>query len=203
MIWQDLGQISRVYGDDGASTVLGNSGCVFVFGAGPVDNKTAEFLSQAAGQIWRRAIRASDDPNGGPPRIDVSAQAERLWSPEAIRSLPECHGLVWQSGAAIPQPVVCPPYWELDFCAGRYDRDPFHTGPYPVMFGRARPAPAHGGNMMHAAVVVLTLLLGTYALAPHVAHDFPHFWRGAVAPAVASFRAGEVAMSNALGGARR
>jgi type IV secretion system protein VirD4 len=42
-VLQDIGQLSRLYGQDGVGTFIGNSGCVFGFATG--DPKTAEFMS--------------------------------------------------------------------------------------------------------------------------------------------------------------
>ena len=46
-VLQDAGQLSTLYGRHGASTFIGNSGCVFAFTPG--ENDTAEFLSKHSG----------------------------------------------------------------------------------------------------------------------------------------------------------
>jgi type IV secretory pathway TraG/TraD family ATPase VirD4 len=127
MVWQDIGQISRVYGEHGKTTVLGNSGCLFAFAPAPADNDTAEFLSLAAGSHAVPGLSVSDDPQGGGCRYSFSEREERLWSPEKIRRIPQFHGLVWRTGKVNPQPVYCPPYWEIPELRGRYDPDPYHS----------------------------------------------------------------------------
>jgi type IV secretory pathway TraG/TraD family ATPase VirD4 len=167
MVWQDKGQISRTYGKDGESTVLGNSGCLFAFAPGPGDNDTAEFLSKTAGSYFAVSQSASDDPQTGAVRVTINEHQERLWTPEMIRDLPDCHGLVWRkkkegeaNTGTRPQPVVCPPYWELDECDGKYDPDPYHPGPYPVVFGRKRPV----GKMTGIAAALVALMIGAAAI---------------------------------------
>jgi len=174
MVWQDKGQISRTYGQDGESTVIGNSGCLLAFAPGPCDNTTAEFLSNAAGSYFRLSQSASDDPQTGAVRVTVGEHQERLWSPETIRDLPDCHGLVWRkktwqrNTGARPQPVVCPPYWELPECDGKYDPDPYHPGPYPVVFGRPRPA----GRMAGMAAALVGLMIGAASIYATLASSY-------------------------------
>jgi len=163
MVWQDMGQIKRVYGEHGATTIIGNSGCLLAFAPGPCDIETAEFLSKSAGSVVGSRLSASDDPQGGPTRITIGEHEERSWSPDRIRDLPECHGLVWKTNNAKPQPIVCPPYWELDECRGKFDRDPYHPGPYPVVFGRPRSIGRSAGRVM-AGLLALVIAASSYAL---------------------------------------
>ena len=135
MVLQDMGQLNALYGRHGATTVIGNSGCLFAFTPSPCDNDTAEFLSKSAGSRGAFGLGASDDPKDGSLRANFSERVERLWPPEKIRAIPEFHGLIWKSGTAQPQPVCCPPYWEIPELAGRYDPDPYHPG---SAVGRAR-----------------------------------------------------------------
>jgi type IV secretory pathway TraG/TraD family ATPase VirD4 len=76
MVWQDMGQMARVYGEHGATTILGNSGCVFAFAPGAVDNETAEFFSKAAGAHWVAELSAADDPQGGPARVNICRRSQ-------------------------------------------------------------------------------------------------------------------------------
>jgi hypothetical protein len=192
MVWQDMGRISRVYGEHGATTIIGDSGCVFAFAPGPVDNETAGFLSKAAGFYAVRSLSAVDDPQGGGTRVTLSEAMQPLWSPEAIRSIPQFHGLVWQAGDAKPRPVYCPPYWDKVLnpdLQGRYDADPYHAP------AAAKPRMARkDGNTARAAAVVLALL----ASGSWWALSQPHFWRGVMAPAAATWQAGHDAMRKAL-----
>ena len=189
MVWQDKGQIARIYGEHGESTVIGNSGCLLAFAPGPCDVTTDEFLSKAAGSYFAMSRSASDDPQTGQVRETIGEHQERLWTPEAIRSLPKCHGLVWKTETgARPQPVACPPYWELPECDGKYDPDPYHPGPYPVVFGRPRKI----GKATGIAAVLLALIIGAASIFAAVASSHAldhqpvreqHTHRGAAHPA--------------------
>jgi type IV secretory pathway TraG/TraD family ATPase VirD4 len=171
MVWQDKGQISRTYGEKGESTVLGNSGCLLAFAPGPCDVDTAEFLSKSAGSYFTVSHSVSDDPQTGGLRDTLGEREERLWTPDMIRDLPDCHGLVWRKKSkerntgARPQPVVCPPYWELPECDGKYDPDPHHPGPYPVVFGRPRKV----GKVTGIAAALAALVIGAAAIFAAVA----------------------------------
>jgi type IV secretion system protein VirD4 len=128
MVLQDSGQLETVYGKAAATTIIGNSGCLLAFAPAPADNATAEFLSEAGGTHWVPEPSISDDPHGGPARINVGMREERVWKPTAIKRLPEFHALLFRQGME-PQPVYCAPYFtgELDrFIHGRYDSDPYH-----------------------------------------------------------------------------
>jgi hypothetical protein len=107
-------------------------------------------------------LGASDDPQGGPPRINFSERIERLWTPEQVRGIPEFHGLVWQSGSAQPQPVYCPPYWEIKELKGRYDPDPYHPGSngggISGRFARAATGAALIAAVVVAGVVALSMV---------------------------------------------
>jgi type IV secretory pathway TraG/TraD family ATPase VirD4 len=143
LVLQNIPQLAEAWGPHGAKTIVGMCGSLVGFSPAPGDYETAEFLSKAGGMFASMRVNASDDPQGGPPRTTINEHEEKLWSPEKIRSLPEWHGLVWRMGKAAPQPVACPPYWELPemqdvFGRPRYDRDPYHPGPYPVVFGKRR-----------------------------------------------------------------
>lgn len=148
LVWQDIGQTREVYGPNGAGTLNAGSGCLFGFNPGN-DSEGAEFLSRLSGDQLVPGLSASDDPQGGGNRGSYSAQRERLWSPEKIRSLPERHGLVWTTGGAAPQPVYCPPYWHIKACRRVAREDPFH-GPMP-------PLPAGGWHWRAAALVAVAV----------------------------------------------
>jgi type IV secretory pathway TraG/TraD family ATPase VirD4 len=129
MVLQDSGQLESIYGKAAATTIIGNSGALLAFGPAPADVDTSEFLSRAAGTDWVPEPSISDDPHGGPARINIGMREQRVWRPDMIRSLPEFHALAWLSGNARPTPVYCAPYFtgELDrLIGGRYDADPYH-----------------------------------------------------------------------------
>lgn len=136
MVWQNKGQIPHIYGQHGASTITGNSGCLFAFAPEPGDDDTPDYLSKIGGQHWVKTISASDDPQGGPPRITVNEHLEPVWPVDRVRTLPQWHGLVWRGkgkdrtfGDAKPVPVYCPPYWEVRKLARRASPDPYHPAP--------------------------------------------------------------------------
>jgi type IV secretory pathway TraG/TraD family ATPase VirD4 len=126
IVWQDISQAREVYGQNGASTLTANSGCLFAFNPGN-DAETAEFLSRLGGDHLVPGLSAVDDPVRGVDHGSISPQRERLWPPEKIRSLPERHGLVWKAGQAQPQPVYCPPYWDIEACRRVARPDPYHS----------------------------------------------------------------------------
>lgn len=176
MVLQDMGQLSAIYGPHGATTVIGNSGCLFAFTPGPLDNETSEFLSRAAGSQRVMGLTMSDDPQTGEVRGNITEKEERLWPPEKIRSVPEFHGLVWRSGKAQPEAVYCAPYWELRELRGRFDPDPYH--PAPAGGSRRRVLRsvmrATAGAALAAVVALGAVMLlhpsALHALAPPVFH---------------------------------
>jgi hypothetical protein len=141
-------------------------GSLVGFAPAPGDDETAGFLSKAGGMVGSMRVNASDDPQGGPARKTIIEHEEKLWPPEKIRSLPEFHGLVWRMGRAAPQPVACPPYWELPECEGRYDPDPYHPGKPPVVFGKRR------GKLskVRAAVMAAAVIAGGVWLSGTTSH---------------------------------
>jgi len=164
MVLQDVGQLRSVYGTHNATTVLGNSGCLFAFAPAPCDNETARFLSESAGEHGVIGLGASDDPHGGGVRINVSERNEKLWPPEKIRSIPEFHGLMWKSGGGQPQPVWCPPYWEIPELKGRYDPDPYHPG--STNSGRPRILRHVLRTMVGVALAAAAVIAGLVMLPP-------------------------------------
>jgi type IV secretory pathway TraG/TraD family ATPase VirD4 len=154
-VWQNNDQM-EVYGPKGASTLIANSGAVFAFNPG--HGPDAEFLSRLSGEHLVPGYSATDDPQRGGDRGTIAPQRERLWSPERIRSLPERHGLVWKTGRAEPQPVYCPPYWDIKACRRIARQDPFH-GPMPPRqtgkIRRAFPVAFVAAGLILALVVLL------------------------------------------------
>jgi len=166
MVLQDSGQLEAVYGKAAATTVIGNSGSLLTFAPAPADNDTAEFLSKAAGTHWVSEPSASDDPHGGPTRLNYGMHEERVWKPDMVKSLPEFHGLVWLSGNARPTPVYCAPYFtgELDrLIGGRYDPDPYHPA-------GASPQRRQAGKATRFVAVAAAVIAGGIWLS----HSFGH-----------------------------
>lgn len=158
-VLQDIGQLQTMFGDHGAETFIANSGCVFAFTPG--DGNTSEFLSRYAGEHAVEHVSVSDDPQGGPPRISVDVRDERIWPPHKIRNIPKFHGLVWKFGNSVPQPVYCPPYWEIAACRKLARQDPYQPA---SSSGERRPS-----GMLRKFVGVIgvaTLLAGGVALVP-------------------------------------
>jgi type IV secretory pathway TraG/TraD family ATPase VirD4 len=123
-VWQNIGQITEVFGPKGASTVIANS-AFFTFNPGN-DPDGADFLSRLGGERLVPGLSASDDPLRPDDRGTIAPQRERVWSPERIRSLPERHGLVWKGREPVPQPVYTPPYWDIEACRRVARPDPYH-----------------------------------------------------------------------------
>jgi type IV secretion system protein VirD4 len=155
-VWQDNDQARDVYGPNGAGTLIANSGAVFAFNPG--NGNDAEFLSRLSGDQLVPGLSATDDPQRGGDRGTITPQRERLWSPERIRGLPERHGLLWKTGRAQPQPVYCPPYWDIAACRRVAREDPFH-GPMPPRqtgkIRRALPVAFVGAGFILALLVLL------------------------------------------------
>jgi type IV secretory pathway TraG/TraD family ATPase VirD4 len=172
MVIQDTGQLAATYGTHNATTVIGNSGALLAFAPAPGDMNCAEFLSRAGGMQWVEDIRASDDPNGGPCRIDRSLREERIWSPDAVRGLPAFHGLVWRTGSAHAQPVYCPPYWEIRALNRRAEPDPYH-----------HPAGASGAGGTARRAAAAATVAAFIAAGAWVSHHAPTNW---IWPVVAS-----------------
>lgn len=130
-VLQDRGQLTAIYGVNGANSFMANSGCVIGMRPGATDNETAEWLSSVSGVKGVVSRSASDDKQGGKPHVTYSPQEERLWPPEKIRALPDFHGLVWKEpkdGKAEPQPVYLQPYYQNAACLRVARPDPYHMG---------------------------------------------------------------------------
>lgn len=153
IVLQNTGQLRQLYGSDGAGTFIANSGCVMGFTPGETD--TAEWMSKMSDDHSVIGVNASDNPHGGTARLNFGEKQERVWSPGKIRSLPERHALIWKFGQSQPQPVYCPPYWDLSGC--RLARpDPYH---------HASPAPGRKLTTRLAALIaVVAVIAGTWLL---------------------------------------
>jgi hypothetical protein len=64
-VWQDLGQIERIYGPQGARSILANSGEQIWWP--PADGETAEYLGKVLGSQDRRQATLTPGPMGGRP----------------------------------------------------------------------------------------------------------------------------------------
>jgi type IV secretory pathway TraG/TraD family ATPase VirD4 len=178
LVLQNISQLAEAWGPHGAKTIIGTCGSLVAFAPTPGDDETAELLSKAGSLVGTFRTNAADDPQGGPARVTINEHEERLWPADKIRSLPEFHGLVWRMGKAAPQPVVCPPYWELPECEGRYDLDPFHPGSPPVVFGKRRRRFASAAIAVTAAIAMTGAALVNLPDAVHSA--WPSFsWNAA------------------------
>lgn len=156
IVLQNTGQLRQLYGADGAGTFIANSGCVMGFTPGETD--TAEWMSKMSDDHSVIGLSASDDPRGGMARLNFGEKQERVWSPGKIRSLPERHALVWKFGQSQPQPVYCPPYWDMPEC--RLARpDPYHRS------GPSRPATGRKVAVRLAMlIIVAAVIAGTWLL---------------------------------------
>ena len=107
IVIQDSGQLEAIYGKASATTVIGNAGALLAFAPAPCDRPTAEMLSAAGGSHWVKTLSASNDPQGGPARINYGMSLERIWPADQICALPEFHALVYRSRQAV-QPGLLP-----------------------------------------------------------------------------------------------
>jgi len=125
-VLQNWGQLIDIYGQNGALTFLGNSGCLIGFNPGN-DSESAEMLSKLSDEHGVVMANASPDPQApGGVRGGFGEGRERVWSPGRIRQLPEYHALVFKHGQSQPQPVYCPPWWNIAACRRVGRRDPYH-----------------------------------------------------------------------------
>jgi type IV secretion system protein VirD4 len=125
-VLQNWGQLVDLYGEKGAWTFIGNSGCVIGLNPGN-DADTAEFFSRLSDEHGEVGVNASPDPRApGGLHISYTEQRERVWSPGEIRQIPDFHGLVWKAGQSQPTPVYCAPYWTSAACRRVARPDPFH-----------------------------------------------------------------------------
>jgi type IV secretory pathway TraG/TraD family ATPase VirD4 len=171
MVYQNYGQIrDGGHGDNGADTIIGNSGCIFGFSPGN-SAMSADFLSKLSGQHLVIGQSASDDLQQG-VRPSYSLQREWVWSPERIRSLPERHALVWKAGQSEPIPVYCPPYWDIKACRRVCRPDPYHpnstVGGAIAKFAGRRFGKAV--KIVTAAVVLLALAAFALPQPPPMLH---------------------------------
>jgi hypothetical protein len=151
MVIQDIAQLSEVYGQHGANSVIGNSGAVLAFSPSPGDIETSGFLSKSAGDHSVIVRSASVDPQDGSIRINISEQREPLWPPEKIRTIPKFHALAWKSGTV--QPVYCPPYWTTKL-ARRAAADPYHAS------GSSGGGRRRGAGKVIAVALLAGLIIG-------------------------------------------
>lgn len=127
-VLQNWSQLVDLNGPQGAWTFIGNSGCVLGFNPGN-DWESAEFFSKLSDEHGVLNVNARDDPQTpGGVGIGIGEGRERVWPPGRIRQLPEFHALVWKSGQSQPQPVFCPPYWDIAACRRVARPDPYHAG---------------------------------------------------------------------------
>jgi type IV secretory pathway TraG/TraD family ATPase VirD4 len=182
IVLQNVDQVAELFGQHGSATIFGNSGAVLAFAPAPTDNATAEFLSKAAGNQWLPNYSYSDDPHGGPPRGTVGMREERLWPPEAIRSLPEFCGLLFMDGAR-PTPVWLPRYFKPDEfpeLQGRYDADPYH----PASPAASRSFVGQVGKVTGIAVASAAVIGGGVLLSQAAGHGQIWHPHGSPAPVV-------------------
>jgi hypothetical protein len=127
--------------------------------------------------------------------IRYSVQRDRVWSPGKIRSIPKFHGLVWKFGQSQPQPVYCPPYWEIAACRRIARPDPYHRndtikpkrttslwiGIVALIAGWLTLAsgayiPGHGGGHVKAAPVIhhRPAIHAQHRAKPHPRHRAQH-----------------------------
>src|SRR5271170_922858 len=158
IVLQNYGQLRQLYGPDGASTFIANSGCLMGFAPGETDS--AEFMSKMSDEHSVLGMSASDDPHGGPARRSYNEKNERVWSPGKIRSLPERHALIWKFGQSQPQPVYCPPYWDIAECRRLARPDPYHRGGA----GKARGATGRKAAGIAIAFAVAAAMAGAALL---------------------------------------
>jgi type IV secretory pathway TraG/TraD family ATPase VirD4 len=123
-VLQDIGQLFDLYGKNGATSFIANSGCVV--GLTPNDPETAEWMSNFSSKHHVPAPSFSQDGQGR-MSASYSAQEEPLWPPDDIRELPKGHGLVWTSGHAAPQPVRLDTWYENPKWKHIGRKDPFHS----------------------------------------------------------------------------
>jgi type IV secretion system protein VirD4 len=126
-VLQNWGQLVDLYGPSGAWTFIANSGCLIGFNPG-MDTETAEFYSKMSDERGAVMANASPDPQApGGVRAGFGEGSERVWPPGKIRQLPDFHALVWKAGVSQPQPVYCPPHWDIAACRRVARRDPYHS----------------------------------------------------------------------------
>jgi type IV secretion system protein VirD4 len=126
-VLQNWNQLVECEGPNGAWTFMANSGCLIGFNPG-IDTETAEFFSKMSDERGVVMANASPDPQApGGVRGGFGEGRERVWPPGKIRQLPDFHALVWKAGVSQPQPVYCPPYWDIAACRRVARPDPYHS----------------------------------------------------------------------------
>ena len=82
---------------------------------------------EARGLTWTVFQELDDTPILNLPTnalLDLSASVKDI---DVIRQLPDFHALVWKAGVSQPQPVYCPPYWDIAACRRVARPDPYHS----------------------------------------------------------------------------
>jgi type IV secretion system protein VirD4 len=138
-VLQDYNQLVTTWGREGALTFIASSGCVIAFA--PADPETAKFLSDLSGEHFV-TTKTSNENASGEVSDSYRTEREKIWSPDAIRSLPKFHALVWKAAERTsnpsmgkptflaPQPVYMQPYFKNTECMSVARPDP-----YPVREG--------------------------------------------------------------------
>lgn len=99
LVFQDLGQLKRIYGEHGARSFMAAAGCQVAFNVN--DNETAKELADAIGvtTVHSKSDSASSKRLLRTPRSDTRSETRRyLMDPSEVRRLPAHRCLVLLSG---------------------------------------------------------------------------------------------------------
>lgn len=99
LVFQDLGQLKRIYGEHGARTFVAAAGCQVAFNVN--DNETAKELADAIGMttVLSKSDSAQSNQVLRTPRSDTRTETRRyLMDPSEVRRLPTHRCLVLLSG---------------------------------------------------------------------------------------------------------
>ena len=148
LVFQDLGQLRRVYGDYGARSFMAASGCQVAFNVN--DNDTARELAESIGTTTvlsrsEGASRTSTELWRHQTRLGLSESARHLLDASEIRRLPQSRCLVFINGCF---PLLA---WKVRHYLVRRWRGRWDTWrPQPLQQTRAQPRQSLG--LVHASI---------------------------------------------------
>jgi type IV secretion system protein VirD4 len=110
-VWQDLAQISAIYGDR-ARTVLNNHRAK-IFGGGTDDEDTLDYVSRLVGDYERVERSYSADVGGGRRSVSEHTALRRTLPADVLRRMPSDTGLLIY-GSQLPAHLRLRPWFEDD-----------------------------------------------------------------------------------------
>jgi type IV secretory pathway TraG/TraD family ATPase VirD4 len=161
VVFQTMGQLKGLYGDDWSLFV---SGAVVALPPGTGDMDTAKWISERAGQVIVPVLSASDpnSPTDLWPRPSWGPQTRARIPIEKIFAMPPWHAIAFLPGRDAPLPIRCDGYFAVPELNKRADANPYYLG-------KPAAAPASRRRGLRAWLLGSAACLTSLALLPGIA----------------------------------